>query len=122
MFKYFILTLFLSLLYCNNITSDFLQDKDMKDPLIKYYEPLFLINDSINHYSIFHFFEYSLLSFIKIVKLWHFWIISIFWEILELFLPYDWARESWSNKFFDLGFNFSGFYLTRKLLKKKITI
>ena len=83
-----------------------------------YYMPSAVVENSINYYSLLHLFEYSVLALLKVIKIWHFWVISIGWEILELFLPYNWARESWSNKLFDLGFNFSGFFLTRRFFKK----
>ena len=57
------------------------------------------------------------MGLIKSVKVWHFWAISIGWEIIELFTPYEWARESWLNKLFDVGFNFSGFYVVRRYVE-----
>ena len=86
---------------------------------LKYYHPESLINDPINFYSLIHLIEYSLLSIIPFIKNIHFWSISITWEILELFIKFDWARESWLNKLCDLIFNWFGFYLTRKLLKMR---
>ena len=44
----------------------------------------------------------------------HILIISISWEIIELFLPYKWASESIANKILDIFFNFSGFLFVRK--------
>lgn len=83
----------------------------------KYHPPASLIDDPINFYSLIHFIEYSLLSMIPFIKNIHFWSISIAWEILELFIYFDWARESWLNKLCDLIFNWSGFFLIRRLFR-----
>ena len=84
---------------------------------LKYHQPESLIDDPINLYSLIHFIEYSILSMMPFIKNIHFWFISITWEILELFIKFDWARESWLNKLCDLIFNWSGFYLIRRLFQ-----
>lgn len=86
---------------------------------LKYHNPIYLFKDPINYYSFIHFVEYSALSLIRSVKLIHMLFISVIWEIIELFIPNEWARESWANKFCDLVFNFFGFYFCRRLLNKK---
>ena len=53
------------------------------------------------------------------IKTVHMWSISIGWEILELYLPNDWARESWLNKLFDLLFNWLGFNSVRGYFVRK---
>ena len=89
---------------------------------LKYHQPESLTDDPINFYSLIHFIEYSILSMMPFIKNIHFWFISITWEILELFIKFDWARESWLNKLCDLIFNWSGFYFIRRLfqLRRKI--
>ena len=84
---------------------------------LKYHQPESLTDDPINFYSLIHFIEYSILSMMPFIKNIHFWSISITWEILELFIKFDWARESWLNKLCDLIFNCSGFYLIRRLFQ-----
>jgi len=84
---------------------------------LKYHQPESLTEDPINFYSLIHFIEYSILSMMPFIKNIHFWSISITWEILELFIKFDWARESWLNKLCDLIFNWSGFYLIRRLFR-----
>ena len=84
---------------------------------LKYHQPESLTDDPINFYSLIHFIEYSILSMMPFIKNIHFWSISITWEILELFIKFDWARESWLNKLCDLIFNWSGFYLIRRLFR-----
>lgn len=86
---------------------------------LKYHQPESLTDDPINFYSLIHFIEYSILSMMPFIKNIHFWSISITWEILELFIKFDWARESWLNKLCDLIFNWSGFYLIRRLFRTR---
>lgn len=89
---------------------------------LKYFKPNSYSENSVNYYSLIHFGEYALLGLIKSVKVWHFWTISIGWEIIELFTPYEWARESWLNKLLDMGFNFSGFFIVRKYFKNGVIL
>ena len=84
----------------------------------RYHQPISLIKSPINYYSLIHFIEYGILSFFQIIKIKHVWGISISWEILELYLYYDWARESWANKIFDIFFNLLGFHIFRKFVFK----
>ena len=82
-------------------------------------EPFYTFNDSINYYSVIHFTEYVILSLIPFVKFVHVGILSVTWEILELFIDKEWAKESGGNKLFDIIFNFSGFFFGKTLLKYK---
>tara|TARA_B100000886_G_scaffold142100_1_gene96399 strand:- start:206 stop:466 length:261 start_codon:yes stop_codon:yes gene_type:complete len=82
-------------------------------------EPFYTFNNSINYYSVIHFVEYIILSLIPFVKLVHVAILSVSWEIIELFLNQEWAKESGGNKLFDIFFNFSGFVIGKTLLKYK---
>ena len=82
-------------------------------------EPFYTFNDSINYYSVIHFAEYVILSLIPFVKFVHVVILSLSWEILELFIEKEWAKESGGNKLFDIIFNFSGFIFGKTLLKHK---
>jgi len=118
MFKYAIYIIFVSLVF----SIDLKIEKNQIKNHMKYFKPDSNFKNSVNHYSLIHFAEYALLGLIKSVKVWHFWTISIGWEIIELFTPYEWARESWLNKLFDLGFNFSGFYIIRKYFKNGVTL
>ena len=77
-------------------------------------EPKTIIADPINGYSVLHFIQYGLLSLIRIIRVSHVLIISLTWEFMELFIPNDWARESWANKLFDVFFNHAGFFFGRK--------
>ena len=82
-------------------------------------EPFYTFNDSINYYSVIHFAEYVILSLIPFVKFVHVVILSVSWEILELFIEKEWAKESVGNKLFDIIFNFLGFVVGKILLKHK---
>ena len=82
-------------------------------------ELFYTFNNSINYYSVIHFVEYIILSLIPFVKLVHVAILSVSWEIIELFLNQEWAKESGGNKLFDIFFNFSGFVIGKTLLKYK---
>tara|TARA_S200000501_G_scaffold101970_1_gene95487 strand:+ start:1204 stop:1614 length:411 start_codon:yes stop_codon:yes gene_type:complete len=88
--------------------------------IMSYHHPSSLTNNSINHYSVIHFFQYAAISILKFLNVWHIVVISILWEVFELFTHYEWGRESWLNKFFDIIFNISGFYFGRFFLKKVI--
>ena len=87
--------------------------------LLQMNEPFYTFNDSINYYSVIHFIEYIILSLIPFVKFVHVAILSVSWEIVELFIEKEWAKESGGNKLFDIIFNFSGFIFGKTLLKHK---
>ena len=87
--------------------------------LLQMNEPFYTFNNSINYYSVIHFIEYFILSLIPFVKFVHVVILSLSWEILELFINKEWAKESGGNKLFDIFFNFSGFFFGKTLLKYK---
>ena len=80
---------------------------------LQYHDPVYIFSNPINHYSLIHFVEYGILSLLPMIKTVHMWAMSIGWEFLELYLPNDWARESWLNKLFDLFFNWLGFNSVR---------
>ena len=84
--------------------------------IFKFHNPKHSLRNPINHFSFIHFIEYGFLSLLKFIQTKHMWLISIGWEIIELFIPNDWARESWANKLCDLFFNWLGFYIVRRLL------
>ena len=69
--------------------------------------------DPVNLYSIIHFIEYGILAFFPKVTTIHVLVVSISWELVELIIPYNWANESFLNKFADVVFNLSGFHLVR---------
>jgi len=118
MVRYFACFVFATIVFSFDLK---IEKNSIKNQL-KYFKPNSYLKNSVNYYSLIHFGEYALLGLIKSVKVWHFWIISIGWEIIELFTPYKWARESWLNKLFDVGFNFLGFYVVRKYFKNGVIL
>ena len=86
--------------------------------MFSYNHPDSFTKNSINFYSLIHFIEYSVLGLFKIIKLSHIWIISISWEVLELFLPYNWAKESWLNKVMDVFFNLTGYFTMKNFINR----
>ena len=44
-----------------------------------------------------------------------FFLLSIGWEVLELYLPFDFVTETWDNKISDLVVNTIGFALGLRL-------
>lgn len=121
--KFFMVRYFACFVFATIVFSfDLKIEKNSIKNQLKYFRPNSYFKNSVNYYSLIHFGEYALLGLIKSVKVWHFWIISIGWEIIELFTPYEWARESWLNKLFDVGFNFLGFYVVRKYFKNGVIL
>ncbi|MDP6168550.1 MAG: hypothetical protein QF780_00950 [Candidatus Marinimicrobia bacterium] len=88
---------------------------------IEYIHPSNIMSEPINYYSLIHFIEYSLLSLLGFINMVHVLIISVLWEVIELFVAQDWARESWANKGFDIIFNFSGFFIGRIVFRSYFT-
>ena len=89
------------------------------EALTNIHYPVSFAGDTVNLYSIVHFVEYGVLSFIKQVRLLHVLCISTVWEIIELFVDSEWARESWGNKIMDIVFNILGFCSFRKVFQQK---
>tara|TARA_Y100001970_G_C14182615_1_gene830686 strand:+ start:698 stop:958 length:261 start_codon:yes stop_codon:yes gene_type:complete len=77
-----------------------------------------IYDNPVNYYSVIHFAEYFIFSFLKFFTLNRAILISLFWEFAELLISYDWARESWANKIIDIYFNLSGFYFGQKFFSK----
>jgi len=103
----------INLFSCNSSNPKEIAHGSQQDEF-KLHAPKDLIGHPINGYSMLHFIQYALLSFIKIIRVTHVLIISFVWELMELFIPEDWARESWGNKVFDVFFNHAGFIFGRK--------
>ena len=76
-----------------------------------------LYEDPVNLYSIGHIiFWYGMSQFSKI-ETQHMLAISLGWELLELYLPYEFAKESYFNKVCDIFFNCLGFFIGKQQLK-----
>ncbi len=65
----------------------------------------------LNLWSLGHFIQWFFIGRFIFRNWYLFLIFSIGWEVLELFLPYEFAKESWDNKISDVFVNLFGFYL-----------
>jgi len=65
----------------------------------------------INFYSLLHFILYFFFGKYLFFSWRIFLLVSLSWELLEIFLPFQFAVETFENKFFDIIFNALGFYL-----------
>lgn len=69
----------------------------------------------LNIWSLGHFAQWGIVGSILKIGWIPFLILSIGWEVLELYLPYEFASEEWSNKISDVVVNCGGFWLGRTL-------
>ena len=69
----------------------------------------------LNLWSLGHFFQWTAIGRF-LLKNWPvFFLLSIGWEVLELYLPFDFVTETWDNKISDLVVNTIGFALGLRL-------
>ena len=87
--------------------------------LLFYHKPESFSSNAINHYTATHFFQYAVVSLIRVIKLCYIAIFSVIWEIFELYTHFEWGRESWLNKLIDIVFNILGFQFGRRIFSKK---
>ena len=65
----------------------------------------------LNLWSLGHFLQWTAIGRF-LLKNWPvFFLLSIGWEVLELYLPFDFVTETWDNKLSDLVVNTIGFAL-----------
>ena len=69
----------------------------------------------LNLWSLGHFVQWSIIGRFFLKNWYVFLFLSIGWELLELVLPYEFAKETWDNKISDLVVNTIGFYLGLRL-------
>ena len=75
-----------------------------------------LYSDPVNIYSIGHIIFWYGISQHSEIETKHMFALSLVWELLELYLPYEFAKESYLNKLFDIFFNCFGFYIGKQQL------
>jgi glycopeptide antibiotics resistance protein len=69
----------------------------------------------LNLWSLGHFLQWTAIGCF-LLKNWPvFFLLSIGWEVLELYLPFDFVTETWDNKISDLVVNTIGFALGLRL-------
>ena len=71
----------------------------------------------INFYSLLHLLLWVTCGKFLFKNWFLFWFLSLGWEVLELFLPFNFAIEILSNKLADIFINWIGFYLGSTILK-----
>ena len=76
-----------------------------------------LYEDPVNIYSIGHIIFWYGMSQFSEIETQHMLAISLGWELLELYLPYEFAKESYFNKVCDIFFNCLGFFIGKQQLK-----
>ena len=70
-----------------------------------------------NIYSIGHFLQWFIVGRFILSNWLIFLLLSIGWELLEFYLPFEFAVEKLENKFTDIIINCVGFYLGNYLKK-----
>ena len=71
-------------------------------------------SNPVNHYSLGHLLFWAGMAQIPEINSNTMIGLSLGWEILELYLPFEFAQESYLNKTCDLIFNALGYYSGRK--------
>ena len=64
----------------------------------------------INFFSLGHFLQWMFVGYLFPIKWILFFVISIGWEFIELYLPFEFAIETINNKLADVIINCFGFY------------
>ena len=69
----------------------------------------------LNLWSLGHFIQWSFVGRFLLKNWYIFLVLSIGWEVLELYLPYEFAKETWENKISDIFVNILGFWLGKRI-------
>ncbi len=69
----------------------------------------------LNLWSVGHLLQWSVIGRFFLKNWYIFLILSIGWEVLELYLPYEFAKESWDNKISDVFVNVAGFWIGNRI-------
>ena len=73
----------------------------------------------LNIWSIGHFLQWFVVARYVFRNWYLFLLLSLGWEIIELFLPYEFAKETFENKISDILVNFLGYFLGNYLWEIK---
>ena len=65
----------------------------------------------LNLWSLGHFVQWTFIGRYLLTNWWVFLALSVGWEVLELYLPFEFVEETWDNKISDLVVNTVGFAL-----------
>ncbi|MGA0379466.1 MAG: hypothetical protein ACO3NJ_01520 [Candidatus Poseidoniaceae archaeon] len=69
----------------------------------------------LNLWSVGHLIQWSVIGRFFLKNWYIFLLLSIGWEVLELYLPYEFAKESWDNKISDVFVNIAGFWIGNRI-------
>ncbi len=69
----------------------------------------------LNLWSLGHFVQWSIIGRFVLTSWTLFLVLSIGWEIVELYLPYEFAKETLDNKISDIFVNVAGFWIGNRI-------
>lgn len=69
----------------------------------------------LNLWSLGHFVQWSIIGRFVLSNWTLFLVLSIGWEIAELYLPYEFAKETLDNKISDIFVNVAGFWIGNRI-------
>ena len=69
----------------------------------------------LNLWSLGHFVQWAGMGRFLLSNWYVFFALSVGWELLELYLPYEFAKETWENKISDIIVNILGFWLGKRV-------
>ena len=72
----------------------------------------------LNLWSLGHFVQWFAVGRWLFTNWYLFITLSVGWELIELVLPYEFAKETWDNKISDIIVNCMGFYFGMTLREK----
>ena len=69
----------------------------------------------LNLWSLGHFVQWAGIGRFLLLNWYVFFALSVGWELLELYLPFEFAKETWENKISDIIVNIVGFWLGNRM-------
>ena len=69
----------------------------------------------LNLWSLGHFVQWAGVGRFLLSNWYVFFALSVGWELLELYLPFEFAKETWENKISDMIVNILGFWLGKRV-------
>ena len=69
----------------------------------------------LNLWSLGHFVQWAGVGRFLFSSWYVFFALSVGWELLELYLPFEFAKETWENKISDIVVNIVGFWLGNRV-------
>ena len=69
----------------------------------------------LNLWSLGHFVQWAGIGRFLLLNWYVFFALSVGWELVELYLPFEFAKETWENKISDIVVNIVGFWLGNRV-------